>query len=193
LVAPSKWLVSHMKSFIANQHGTGPKVLTLRGLLADRRGVAAWEFIIIVPILLFALLLPIADVGVAALRYMQVRQAMRDLGALVQYPTNQPSDLTTVSADTWPKLPTTMGTFSVTIGSVFPAGENQINITVSCGTPPTTGAAAGPACTSANLSNPSTPKYVWMGAVVKLNPIIIKTFTGGNLSYTERLQWPPPA
>jgi Flp pilus assembly protein TadG len=191
LVSLSKWLVSHLKSFIASQRGPVAKVLPLRGLLADRRGAAAFEFILIAPLLLFVLLLPIADVGVAALRYMQVRQAMRDLGALVQYPSNQPQDLTTVSSDTWTTLPATMGTFSVTIGSGFPAGENQINITVSCGTPPTTGAAAGPACNAADMSNPSTPKYVWMGAIVKLNPMIIKTFTGGNVGYTERLQWPP--
>ena len=85
----------HRKSFIADQRGTVAKVLTLRGLLADRRGVAAFEFIIIAPFLIFVLLLPIADVAVAALRYMQVRQAMRDLGALVQY--NQPPDLTSFS------------------------------------------------------------------------------------------------
>jgi hypothetical protein len=157
----------------------------LRGLLADRRGVAAFEFIIIAAFLLFFLLLPIADVGVAALRYMQVRQAMRDLGALVQY--NQPPDLTSVG--TWTLPTTTVGTFSVTINTVFPTSESQINITVSCGTP-VDGAPAGPACTPADLTNASTPKYVWMGAVVKLNPIVIKTLTGGNVSYTERLQWP---
>ena len=170
-----------------DQRGSVAKV-TLRCLLADRRGAASLEFIIIVAFLFFALLLPIADVGVAALRYMQVRQAMRDLGALVQY--NQPPDLTSVG--TWPLSATTVGTFSVTIGNVFPTSENQINITVSCGTP-VNGAEALPACTPADLTNTSTPKYVWMGAVVKLNPIIIKTLTGGNLSYTERLQWPPPA
>jgi hypothetical protein len=166
------------------------KILTLRGLLANRRGAAAFEFVVIAAFLLFVLLLPIADVGVAALRYMQVNQAMRDLGALVQYPQNQPPNLTTVSAATWTTLPAAMGTFAVTFGTGFPTVTNQINITISCGTPPTTGAAAGPACTSADLSNPSTPKYVWMGAVVKLNPIIIKTITGGNVGYTERLQWP---
>jgi Flp pilus assembly protein TadG len=159
----------------------------LRGLLADRRGVAAFEFIIAAS-LLFVLLLPIADVGVAALRYMQVKQAMRDLGALVQY--NQPSDLTAVSAANWTTLPATMGTFSVKIDTVFPASENRINITVSCGPPPVNGTEAGRACTSADLINTSTPKYVWMGAVVKLNPIVIKTITGGNVDYTERLQWP---
>jgi hypothetical protein len=160
-------------------------VLTLRDLLADRRGAAAFEFIIIAAFLIFVLLLPIGDVAVAALRYMQARQGMRDLGALVQY--NQPPDLK--NPGTWPTLPTTVGKFSVTTGTVFPASENQINITVSCGTP-VNGAAAGPACTSADLIDPSTPKYVWMGAVVILNPIVIKTFTGGNLGYTERLQWP---
>ena len=150
-------------------------MLTLRGLLADRRGAAAFEFIIIVPFLIFFLLLPIADVAVGALRYMQVKQAMRDLGALVQY--NQPPNLTSVG--TWTLPATTVGRFSVTIGNVFPASENQINITVSCGTP-VAGAEAGPACTPADLTNISTPKYVWMGAVVKLNPIVIKTMTGGN-------------
>ena len=143
------------------------------------------EFFAIAAFLLFVLF-AIADVGVPALRYMQVRQAMRDLGALVQYSRNQPPDLTTVSAATWTTLPATMGTFSVTVGTRFPTVENQINITVSCGTP-TSGAAAGPACTSADLTNTSTPKYVWMGAVVKLNPIVIN-FTGGNVGYTERLQ-----
>ena len=67
-------------------------MLTLRGLLADRRGAAAFEFLIIAAFLIFVLLLPIADVAVAALRYMQVKQAMRDLGAFVQY--NPPPDLT---------------------------------------------------------------------------------------------------
>ena len=82
-----------------------------------------------------------------------------------------------------------MGTFTVAIGTGFPTSENQINITVSCGTP-VNGATAGPACTAADMANLSTPKYVWMGAVVKLNPIVIKTITGGNVGYTERLQWP---
>ena len=161
-------------------------MFTLRGLLADRRGVAAFETVVVAAFLLFFLLLPIADVGVAALRYMQVRQAMRDLGALVQY--NQPPDLTSVG--TWTLPTTTVGTFSVTINTVFPASENRINITVSCGPPPVNGTEAGRACTSADLTNTSTPKYVWMGAVVKLNPIVIKTISGGNISYTERLQWP---
>jgi hypothetical protein len=100
LVTPSRWLISHKKSFIANQRGTGPKLLTLRGLLADRRGGAAFEFIAIALSLSLVLLLPMADVGVAALSYMQTRQAMRDLGALVQY--NQPPDLTNVGTWTLP-------------------------------------------------------------------------------------------
>jgi hypothetical protein len=29
-----------------------------------------------------------------------------------------------------------------------------------------------------------------MGAVVQLNPIVITALTGGNISYTERIQWP---
>jgi Flp pilus assembly protein TadG len=179
--------VRHRNSFIADQRGTGPKLLTLRGLLADRRGAASFEFILIAAVLVFLLLVPIVDVGVAALRYMQVEQAMRSLGAFVQY--NQPSNLTTVSAATWTTLPTTMGMFSITTGTEFPTSENQINITVSCGTP-VAGAAAGPACTPADLTDTSKPKYVWMGAVIRLNPILFKTITGGNVGYTERLQWP---
>jgi hypothetical protein len=160
-------------------------VFTLRGLLADQRGVESFEFIVIAAFLMFVLS-SIFDLGIAGLRYMQVTQAMRDLGARVQY--NPPPDLTT--AGTWPSLPATVGTFSVTTGTVFPTSENQINITVSCGTPPTS-AVAGPACTPNDLSNLSTPKYVWMGAIIRLNPIVIKTMTGWNVDYTERLQWPP--
>ena len=91
----------HGKSFIADQRDAVAKVLTLRGLLADRRGAAAFEFLIVAAFLIFALMAPIADVGVAALRYMQVRQAMRDLGAFVQY--NPPPDLTKdlTQAGTW--------------------------------------------------------------------------------------------
>ncbi|GKQ49719.1 TadE/TadG family type IV pilus assembly protein [Bradyrhizobium sp. Ce-3] len=159
----------------------------MRDLLADRRGVAALEFVLIAGFLFFALLIPIGDVAVGALRFMQVKQGMRDLGAFVQY--NPPPDLT--NAATWPALPSTVGTFTVKIGTAFPTVENQINVTVSCGTPPTVGAAAGAACTTANMSDPSTPKYVWMGAVVKLKPFVIKSLTGGNIGYAERLQWPP--
>jgi hypothetical protein len=179
--------VRHGKSFKADQRDVVAKVLTLRGLLADRRGAAAFEFIIIAAFLIFVLLLPIADVAVGALRYMQVKQAMRDLGAFVQY--NPPPDLTAFSAATWKTLPATVGAFTAAIGTGFPTSETQINITVSCGTP-VNGAAAGPACTAADMANLSTPKYVWMGAHVTLNPIVIKTLTGGPLGYTERLQWP---
>jgi hypothetical protein len=167
---------------MANQRG-------LRGLLADRRGVAAFEFILVAAFLIFFLLLPIADVGVAALRYMQVKQAMRDLGALVQY--NQAPDLTNVGS--WTLSTTTVGTFSVAINTVFPTSENLINITVSCGPPPMPGQPPPQqhlTCTPSDLTTTSTPKYVWMGAFVQLNPIIIKTLTGGNIGYTERLQWP---
>jgi hypothetical protein len=142
------------------------------------------EFVVVALSLILVLVLPIYDLGVAALRYMQVRQAMRDLGALVQYN----SKLTSVG--TWTLPTTTVGMFSVAINTVFPTSANQINITVSCGTPPTAGAVAGPACTPTDMTNTSTTKYVWMGAVVKLNPIVIKTLTGGNISYMERLQWP---
>jgi Flp pilus assembly protein TadG len=176
--------VRHGNSFITDQRSAVAKVLTLRGLLADRRGVAAFEFLIVAGFLLFVLLLPIADVGVAALRYMQTKQAMRDLGAFVQY--NPPPDLTAFSAATWKTLPANVGAFTVAIGTGLPASETQINITVSCGTP---GATAGPACTLADMANLSTPKYVWMGAVINLTPIVLP-ITGGPLSYTERLQWP---
>src|SRR5207237_7871481 len=106
-------------------------------------------------------------------------------GALAQY--KQPPDIT--HADTWPALPATVGNFSVATGRVFPTTDNQINITVSCGTP-AAGDVPGVACTAADLTSISTPKYVWMGAVVKLNPFVLKFFTGGNVGYTERLQWP---
>jgi len=106
---------------------------------------------------------------------MQARQAMRDLGAFLQY--NSPTDL---------KLPATIGGFTVTVGTGFPP-DNKINVALSCGTP-VNGTAPGAVCTAGDLLDLNLPKYIWMGAHITLQPMVLKSFTGGNLSYTERLQ-----
>jgi Flp pilus assembly protein TadG len=59
-------------------------------LWRDRRGIAAMEAVLVLPILI-ALLLPITDLGLAALQYMSAYQALRDVGAYAQY--HIPSDL----------------------------------------------------------------------------------------------------
>jgi Flp pilus assembly protein TadG len=56
----------------------------------DRRGVAALEFGLIAP-LMIALLLPIADLGFAALQYISAYQALRAVGAYALY--HPPPDL----------------------------------------------------------------------------------------------------
>jgi hypothetical protein len=151
----------------------------------SRRGTAALEFVIVASVLLFSFLFPIGDLAVAGLTYIRTKEAIRELGAFAQY--NPPSDLTDVSSKNWTNLPTKVGDFTVAIGTQFPTGTKTINITVSCGTPPSNGVVAGAACTSANLTDHSVPKYVWMGSKVTLSPMVLKTLTGSNISYTERL------
>jgi Flp pilus assembly protein TadG len=62
-------------------------------LFRDRKGVAAVEFAIIVPVLI-ALLLPIADVGIAAMSYISAYQSVRDAAAYAMY--NPPKDLNNI-------------------------------------------------------------------------------------------------
>jgi hypothetical protein len=152
--------------------------------LKCQRGVAAMEFGI-VGLVILALLLPLADVGAAAITYMQVKQAMRNLGAFVQF--NPPPDITTPT--NWPNLPNNMLGFSVVATSTTsappasaPGATKTINITVLCGDPP------GAACASADVTNLAAPKYYLITSNVQLNPIVLTTLTGSVLTYVERFQ-----
>ena len=100
---------------------------------------------------------------------MQVRQAMRDLGAFAQY--NPPPDLTNM------RLPgqiflRQVGAFTVTIGTGFPSTRTK-SISPSHAGHRRQRVRRPVRHASTDLSTPSTPKYVWMGAVVTLHPFIL--------------------
>jgi len=154
-------------------------------LASDRRGVAAMEFGILSAVIIL-LLLPIADVAAAAITYIRAYQAMRNVAAWTQY--NPPPDLTTPA--TWPRLANipVMSGFAVTPQASTgappqpstPSDTVNIYITALCGDPPD-----GAAC-----SDPTKPKWFYLSASVKMNPIFLTApvFKGGTISYSVRFQ-----
>ena len=56
MVAPSRWLISHKKSFIANQ-----------------RGAVAFETVIVYAFMIIFLLLPLADLAIAGFQFVSAR------------------------------------------------------------------------------------------------------------------------
>jgi hypothetical protein len=134
------------------------------------------------------LLLPIADVAAAAITYIRAYQAMRNVAAWTQY--NPPPDLTTPA--TWPRLANipVMSGFTVTPQASTgappqpstPGGTINIYITALCGDPP------GAACSAA--AGPTTPKWFYLSASVKMNPIFLNlpVLKGGTISHSVRFQ-----
>ena len=123
------------------------------------------------PVLLFGLLLPLADLALAGFQAISAWEALRSFGQYVQY--NAPQDVTSTS--TWATtLPTSV------------AGYPINNVQVLCGD-----TAAGAACTSANISLPT--KYYSYTTTITLSPMVLRsvlcpiscTYT---LPYSERFQ-----
>ena len=138
-------------------------------LIADQRGAVAFEMIIVYLFLCFSLLLPLADVAIAGLRYISAWEALRAFGQYIQY--NNPPD--PANPGTWKSgLQTTVSGY--TIG----------NIQVMCGD-------ANTVCSSGNVT--STPKYFTFSTTVTLAPLVLRsvlcpsscTYT---LPYSERFQ-----
>jgi hypothetical protein len=137
--------------------------------IADQRGAVAFETIIVCLFMVTSLLLPLADIAIAGLRYLSAWEALRAFGQYVQY--NNPPDPT--SPATWASgLHKTISGY--TIG----------NIQVMCGD-------ANAVCSSGNIT--STPKYFAFSTTVTLAPIVLRsvlcpsscTYT---LTYSERFQ-----
>ena len=138
-------------------------------LLSDQRGAVAFEMLAVFLFLGVSLLLPLADVAVAGLRYLSAWGALRAFGQYIQY--NSPPD--PANPGTWTSgLQTTVSGY--TIG----------NIQVMCGD-------ANAVCSSGNVT--SIPKYFTFTTTVTLDPILLRsvlcpsscTYT---LSYSERFQ-----
>jgi len=97
LVPPSRWLVSYMRSFIA-----------------DQRGAVAFETLIVWLFMTMGLLLPLSDLAIAGFKFIAAQQALRDMAQRTQY--NPPADVTTSSGiGSWTSsLPTTVAGFPIT-------------------------------------------------------------------------------
>jgi hypothetical protein len=137
--------------------------------IADQRGAVAFEMIIVYLFMVTSLLLPLADVAVAGLRYVSAWEALRAFGQYIQY--NAPPD------------PTNPGTWTSGLHTTV-SGYTIGNIQVMCGD-------ANTVCSSGNVT--STPKYFTFSTTVTLAPMVLRsvlcpsscTYT---LPYSERFQ-----
>lgn len=148
-------LVSHRVSFIA-----------------DQRGAAAFEMLIVYLFLVMGLLLPLADVAAAGFRYVSAWEALRAFGQKIQY--DPPKDVTDWAA--WKSaLPTSV--------SGYPIENLQVVCSDSMA-----------ACSAGNFA---APKHYTYSTTVTMAPILLKTVIcqSGNanpcsftLFYGERFQ-----
>ena len=133
----------------------------------DRRGVAALEFALIMPVII-ALFVPIADVGMAALQYMTAYQAVRTAGAYARY--HPPSDITDLAAGSW----------KTTVLGMLPPGSA---VHAKCGDPDS-GSVAD--CSTGNLAQ---PRWFEFSTTVNLDPLIVESLRGAYpVDYSERFQ-----
>ncbi|MGY4286193.1 hypothetical protein ACVWXO_005413 [Bradyrhizobium sp. LM2.7] len=137
-------------------------------LIADQRGAAAFEMLIVFAFLGVSLLLPLADVAAAGFRFVSAWGALRSFGQRIQY--DPPPDITDWAS--WKLgLPTSV------------AGYPINNLQVLCGDAMT-------ACSAANFAS---PKYYTYGTTVTVSPIILTAVLCANscsytLSHSERFQ-----
>lgn len=146
----------------------GGRVRRRKSFVADRRGAAAFEMLIVFLFLGVSLLLPLADVAAAGFQFVSAWEAVRAFGQRIQY--DPPRDVTNWAS--WKSaLPTSV------------AGYPINNLQVLCGDTMT-------ACTAANSGS---PKYYSYTTTVTVAPIILTTVLCANscsytLPYSQRFQ-----
>jgi hypothetical protein len=144
-----------------------------QSFIADQRGAASFEMLIVYSLLMFSLLLPLADVAVAGLRFISAHQALRDMGQRTQF--SPPDDVTSSSSiATWQSsLPSTIDGYSV-------------SAQVYCGNPGTLAPCA------ADPPPPGIPqaKYYVFTATFTLSPMVLKSVLCSTctLSYSQPFQ-----
>ncbi|WP_375780200.1 hypothetical protein ACE103_15975 [Bradyrhizobium sp. ma5] len=136
--------------------------------IADQRGAAAFEMLIVFAFLGVSLLLPLADVAAAGFQFVSAWGALRSFGQQIQY--NTPPDVTNWAS--WKSgLPTSV------------AGYPINNLQVLC----------GDAIAACSGTNSGSPKYYTYTTTVTVSPIILTAVLCANsctytLSYSERFQ-----
>jgi hypothetical protein len=119
--------------------------------IADQRGAVAFETMIVYLFMVVSLLLPLADVAIAGLKFNFAYQALRDMGQRVQY--SPPADVTSsASISSWTSsLPSNVDGYSV-------------SAQVYCGNP----GALAPCASSATV-----PKYYTFTTSFTLAPMVL--------------------
>ncbi|MBR0712155.1 TadE/TadG family type IV pilus assembly protein [Bradyrhizobium liaoningense] len=142
-----------------------------RSFVGDQRGAAAFEMAIIYLVLVFSLLLPLADLAIAGFRFISAQQALRDMGQRTQY--SPPADVTDSSViSAWKSaLPATISGFTITPR-------------IYCGAPPDSTEAP---CTSGAAS---IVKYYTFSTTFTLTPMVLGSAlcTSCTITYTQRFQ-----
>jgi hypothetical protein len=135
-------------------------------LIADERGAIAFETIIVYAFMCFSLLLPLADVAVAGLKYNAAYQALRDMGQRTQYSSLDTTDSSSIS--TWQSsLPTTVDGYT-------------ISAAIKC----------GDAGTAAPCTGTTFPKYFTFQTTFSLSPMVLSSVLCSTctVSYSQRFQ-----
>jgi hypothetical protein len=131
-----------------------------RSFIADRRGAASWEFVIVFPFLLLSIMLPLADVGIAGFQFISARQALRAFGQSIQY--SPPDDFS--------------NTASWEAAAVAKADPNYPidGLEVLCGE-------AAEACST---DNTAVPRYYSYSTTITLAPIVVSALCNPTCTYT---------
>jgi Flp pilus assembly protein TadG len=144
-----------------------------KSFIADQRGVIALEMPIVTIVLIFSLLLPLADVAIAGFQYISAWQALRAFGQSIQYA--PPPDFTDTSS--WSS-------------SAIAKADPRYPI-------PSIQLVCGDAATACSAANTESPKYYSYSTIITLAPMVLRSVlcTSGNanpcaftLPYSERFQ-----
>ncbi|MGY4478372.1 hypothetical protein [Bradyrhizobium sp. USDA 3364] len=143
------------------------------GLLADQRGAVAFEMPFVYGVVIFTMLLPLADLAFAGFRYISAWEALRAFGQSIQY--SPPPDFTNTS--NWASNAIAKADPSYPIPSInLLCGDGQAQ------------------CSAGNTASPKFYSYT---TTVTLTPILLKSVlcTSGTgdgctftLSYSQRFQ-----
>jgi hypothetical protein len=134
--------------------------------IADQRGVIAFEMPFVTILLIFSLLLPLADVAIAGFKFISAYQALRDMGQRTQYSTPDATDANSIS--TWQSsLPTTVDGYTV-------------SATIKCGD-----AGTAPPCAGTTF-----PKYYSFQTSFSLSPMVLGSVLCSTctVNYLQRFQ-----
>jgi hypothetical protein len=139
-------------------------------IIADERGVASFELVIVYPFLLIGLMLPLADLAIAGFQWLSARQVLHSFGQYLMY---APPD----------NFDNTSSWFSTVQGKAAGLDYPISNLQMICGD-------GGAACSSANTIS---PKYYSYDTTVTLTPMVLSSVLCSasctyTLSYSTRFQ-----